>query len=279
MEQMKNSFEPYVRYVSKNAYVFGDVWIVNRDCHMLYILEGSGKFEVGDTVYPLSPQTLIYWPYGCRYRITDYENLLFYTVNFDFSADFTDVAAMEPYREGSASAAPPLVSIPTAADEVYRQVQVLPRAVWAEDALRGIYEEQLRREEDYRRAQSLRMALVLIDIRRHMAVETGAGAGQTACEEAKRRIAADPCLNNRALAATMGYHPYYLNDLFRQHEGVTLHQYILRRRLMRAYEMITATALPLEKIALTCGFSSQAHFSRAFKAAYAFSPSRLRKRV
>ena len=55
--------------------------------------------------------------------------------------------------------------------------------------------------------------------------------------------------------------------------GISPHRYVLQRRLDHAKMLLAAGTLPLAEVALTCGFSSQAHFSSSFKQATGMSPS------
>jgi AraC family transcriptional regulator len=57
---------------------------------------------------------------------------------------------------------------------------------------------------------------------------------------------------------------------------MTLHKYIFRQRLIKAYELVNTTDKSLEEIAEMCGFSSQSHLSTAFKKEYGISPGKLR---
>ena len=51
----------------------------------------------------------------------------------------------------------------------------------------------------------------------------------------------------------------------RRHTGVRPHEYLLRRRIERAQELLKQTGVTLVDIALTVGFQSQAHFTTVFK--------------
>lgn len=64
---------------------------------------------------------------------------------------------------------------------------------------------------------------------------------------------------------------------FRRSTGVSPHRYLLNRRLERARAQILDCRESLSEIALSCGFSSQAHFSSMFKASFGCSPLEFRK--
>jgi AraC family transcriptional regulator len=89
--------------------------------------------------------------------------------------------------------------------------------------------------------------------------------------------APDASLTLAALAAEVGRHPVHLAREFRRHFGASIGDYRRAMQLRRAEELLR-TRLGLSEIALTCGFSSHSHFSRAFLAAYGVTPSQYRER-
>ncbi len=84
---------------------------------------------------------------------------------------------------------------------------------------------------------------------------------------------------NELIAAELGYHPYYLARIFNESEGISLHRYLVAFRLRFAKQLLQSTADPIEFIAESCGFTSPAQFSAAFKAKYGCSPSDIRKNL
>lgn len=59
--------------------------------------------------------------------------------------------------------------------------------------------------------------------------------------------------------------------------GLSLPAWLRDLRLERARELLVTTALPMSVIAQQCGFSDQAHMSRAVKACFGTTPTALRK--
>jgi AraC-like DNA-binding protein len=68
-----------------------------------------------------------------------------------------------------------------------------------------------------------------------------------------------------------------LQRKFRQHFGMSPKQYLIKLRMNRAFEFLIADRLSVRETALSCGFSSEKYFSRAFKAQYGYPPSQIRK--
>ncbi len=65
-----------------------------------------------------------------------------------------------------------------------------------------------------------------------------------------------------------------LERLFKTHTGISPVRYYLDVRLDRARGLVTQTALPIGEIAVACGFTSSAQFSRAYKNRFGLSASR-----
>ena len=78
------------------------------------------------------------------------------------------------------------------------------------------------------------------------------------------------------LAETAGLSSFHFAKLFKQSTGASPHQYILRRRLERAKELLRNPAMPLSEISLDTGFSDQSHFTNVFRRFVGVPPSKYR---
>lgn len=85
-------------------------------------------------------------------------------------------------------------------------------------------------------------------------------------------------LNLDMITEEIGYSKYHLHRMFTFVVGVSIHQYIQRRRLTEAARVLVFTQKPLMEIALCSGYDTQRSFSRSFKTMYNCSPSRYRKK-
>jgi len=68
-----------------------------------------------------------------------------------------------------------------------------------------------------------------------------------------------------AVAASAGLTSMHFAAQFRAATGLRPHEYLLRRRIERAQEMLTETRMSLVDIALSVGFQTQSHFTTVFK--------------
>src|SRR6185503_11135172 len=102
----------------------------------------------------------------------------------------------------------------------------------------------------------LRQAIALID--HHLS------------DEEEGRVA----LRTVARAVRMSY--FHFSRAFKQSMGMTATSYIAERRIERAKRMLEETELPISEIALRSGFSSQSHFTTAFRRLAGATPKAFR---
>lgn len=275
---MITEFQPFLRFISKTAY-FIDSKVVAGDCRILYIISGYGSFETEGVTYKLSPNTLIYYPYNVPYHIRadGADGMLFYTLNFDFSQEYTDIAVLVPTEKLASEERIVLPSIAEELQEIFSKIIYREEACWARERLDQIYAEFLNQKKSHVLVQNSLLRIVLIDIYRNKAEELP--RNHQLIEKIKMVIEKNLSWKVNDVARELGYHPYYLNEVLKKQEGITIHSYLQRQRLIRAKELITTTQLPFSEIALICGFGSQSHFSAAFKKTYGMTPYMLRRKL
>ncbi|MGB3456567.1 MAG: AraC family transcriptional regulator [Litorimonas sp.] len=79
------------------------------------------------------------------------------------------------------------------------------------------------------------------------------------------------------LAAEAGLSTAHFSRLFKETVGETPYRFLTLFRVERARDMLNDPARPMVDIALACGFSDQAHFSRTFAKVVGMPPSVFRK--
>jgi AraC family transcriptional regulator len=79
------------------------------------------------------------------------------------------------------------------------------------------------------------------------------------------------------LAATAGLSRMYFAKQFRVSTGIRPHDFILRKRIERAQQLLGATSETLVEIALSVGFQTQAHFTTVFKKIAGSTPYQWRR--
>jgi AraC family transcriptional regulator len=84
-------------------------------------------------------------------------------------------------------------------------------------------------------------------------------------------------LSLRDLASLANLSLFHFARSFKESTGLSPHQYILRRRVDRAKQLLGGSSLSLAEIALRCGFSHQSHFTKAFRQITGVTPTRWRE--
>jgi AraC family transcriptional regulator len=75
----------------------------------------------------------------------------------------------------------------------------------------------------------------------------------------------DEAVTLRDLAKAAGLTRMHFAAQFRAATGLRPHEYLLRRRIERAQQILAGTDLPIVEVALGVGFQTQAHFTTVFK--------------
>jgi AraC family transcriptional regulator len=81
----------------------------------------------------------------------------------------------------------------------------------------------------------------------------------------------------KELAKVACFSEFHFHRIFGAVAGETLNQFTSRLRIEKAARLLRFTQQRLTDIAMECGFSSSATFSRAFRSSYETSPSQFRK--
>lgn len=91
----------------------------------------------------------------------------------------------------------------------------------------------------------------------------------------RERISSDLSLMELAAVAEMS--PSHFKTLFRRSVGMPVHQYVVRRRVEYATELLQrAEATSLADVALQAGFANQSHLARCMRRIVGMSPGQLR---
>jgi AraC family transcriptional regulator len=79
------------------------------------------------------------------------------------------------------------------------------------------------------------------------------------------------------LAAVVGLSVSHFKVLFREATGISAHQYLIRRRVERAKNLLGESELSISQIATETGFAHQSHLSRHMHRVLGVSPRTLRE--
>ena len=86
----------------------------------------------------------------------------------------------------------------------------------------------------------------------------------------------DRNLTTGDIGRAVGLSKYHFGKAFSTSTGMTLHSFVLARRMRRSRELLVGSDLPLANIAAAVGFSSQSHFTTVFLERTGVTPGRYR---
>ena len=84
-------------------------------------------------------------------------------------------------------------------------------------------------------------------------------------------------LTLRIVADRLRVSEYYLAHVFKQEFGVPPMQYVMKRRIGEAQELLMNTSLPIAEVADRLGYSSVCHFNAMFKKNVGMPPGKFRR--
>src|ERR1700753_2533362 len=146
--------------------------------------------------------------------------------------------------------------------------------------------EVVRRELEHDREAakaSLAAASTILqsEIERHSGAKPSATAGLTGWQIARVRAFIDKNLHRtvhtRDLSAVARRSPAHFSRSFKLTFGEPPHAYVVKRRLEKGCSLMGTSSASLSEIALSAGFSDQAHLCRLFRQAFGQSPANWRR--
>ena len=81
------------------------------------------------------------------------------------------------------------------------------------------------------------------------------------------------------LGKQLNFNKNYLSNLLKQETGLTFKEWVTKRRLQKAYDLLIGTDKPIEKIVAELGITSPSYFFKIFKQEYGETPNHIRKKM
>ncbi len=228
-----------------------------RHCHdkyeIIYVAEGSGKYVVEGVEYPIKPRTLMIFPplvYHCVSVDADtaYERTV---INF-CASDITECVADVFQR---------LVDSALPSGAYYSLNSISDSLVSVIERMRGAAGfPEVEREALMRLLLSELILILSVEGREERAVEDwdiGTRVIRYLNENAFRDISLDK------LAKRFFVSKYYLCRAFKKHNGISIHGYIVQKRVMHAKQLIESGE-PAASAAYKVGFGDYSAFYRAY---------------
>ena len=247
------------------------------DCRMLYTLKGEAALEMEGSTYRLHHGCAVLFQPGTLYCIRPDQSITLAVLDFDFTQDhssrieFLPPCPAEEFHPEFSHRQVLFTDAPELNTPLYME-----QAFFLEPILQSIVLEFRNKHAFFRGKVSTLFKDALFEIVR---ARQGGKEMQNIMGQLQQHIDANISrrITNRELGEAMGYNPNYLNRLVLASTGMSLHQYVLQRRLTLATGLLVATGQPVSEIAINLGFHSASHFSGFFKKATGITPAQCRK--
>lgn len=271
-----DEIRPYLRYVAAFSYCPERiVTVAGYDCRMFYIKSGCADIWYEDTKETLTKNTMLFIPSGVFYRFENFDGEL-EVLSFNF-----DITRREELPKDSIFPAEENSFDPTA---VYEKdiPKEFSRPVFVKDAiafyekLNEIVREFISCDEGYReKSEALFTAVLIMFLRLIYSEKRREDCLVSEVREFLNEHYTDE-FRAGSLESSFHYHPNYVNRVFKETTGSTIHSYLVDRRIEASKQLLVSSNLTIEEIAQRVGFKTHPHFSQAFRRRVGMSPKEYR---
>lgn len=268
---------PCIRFADTLVFEFQRGPFRTYDGRLLYGLSGTAEVDIGGRTLLLSRGALLMFQSDTEYTIRPRKTVHLAVLDFDFTQDYSQrtefllPCPVDLFRPEQAHS-----HILFTDTDLFNEPLYLKNAAFTESTILEIIREFQQKRLYFRGKTSTLFKNVLFDLAR--ADQAGADSRDTVPrllnyieQNIGRRV------SNAEIGEALNYNPNYLNRLMLQHTGLSLHQYILHRRLSMAVNLLLDGQQPISDIAMTLGFNSPSHFSNFFKEQTGMTPNQYRQ--
>jgi len=266
---------PFLRYAELQPSVLSSVPFCRAyDYRLFYVLDGEGELVLEEGSQPISAGTLMYFRPGVAYYFRGKVKVI--VLNFDMTLNQCDkkepispldtLNCFDPSRVFEND--PPKELQETAVLSSAFEIESKMQECWSQFCYPTPYSEAT--------SSSIVKEILCYVAQRIYKKQTNL---PKLVQEVKLYVQKnyDRDLTNGQISAKFGYHPYYLNRVFKKSTGMTLHQAMIAERIGLAMRLLSNTEIPIDAVAAEVGFSDRAQFSTAFKKHTGSTPSEYRK--
>lgn len=265
---------PFVRYAELQPSIFfGPVTRAAYDHRLFYCLSGKGTLVIAGKEHEVREDTAVFLCPGVFYKFTG--NLKVMVLNFDLTRNFTTLSEVrKPSRKSAFAPSQIIENTPLCELGEYT---VKPRAYEVKEAFHkcvSAFKADAVQKDAYSSAAVKTILAGLISLGEEKSESTREIVG-----EVMMYIQAnfDSDISNGSIAAAFGYHPYYLNRIFKEQTGRTLHKALLSVRLENAKQLLKKTDISIKEVQIRSGFGSRSQFNSAFEEETGVTPRIYRK--
>lgn len=246
---------------------------------LFYIIDGEGTIIVEGNNYILRPGSAIIINSGTEY-IWDIEDAQVIAVSFDYTDDFIKI----PTPTFAVRRAENFDSSSIIERVVFKDAQSLNTPVYVLNAssieynLRAIPSLYLLKESFTQELLSCHMKLVITTLVQKLHSNNNTTKDSDTIRRIINYIQTNYSKNitNSHIAEAFHFSYSYINKIFRQNTGISIHKYLLDYRMDIAKELLRNQNASVASIALSVGYTDPHNFLKFFKKATGKTPTEYR---
>ena len=266
---------PFMRYAGLQPSVISNTpTYCSYDYRIFYIIEGNATFICSDKSYPVSSGALIYFRPSTPYYFDGRVKVI--VLNFDMTRNQSNKKTPIPPSKGEDSFNEELVFENDPPRELHDTI-IIEKAFEIEEKLQDCL---LHYGYPSPFSDAFTSAIVK-DILCYIAQRADTQAEET--PETVQKIMLyigqnyDREISNTDISNALGYHPFYLNRIFKKSTGMTIHQAVIGEKMKVAKRLLRETELSVKEIAEESGFSDRSQFCTVFKKHTGITPLEYRQ--
>ena len=246
------------------------------DNRIFYIKNSRGYINIENKKYDISNNVAIFIPSGSHYRFyfENWDNIEVIVINFDLTdkyshlEKFLGIANEEDFDTNKLCYVEDF--------EAFNNMLIIKNAEKLENNLLKCCEEFLVTAPYYRERSSAFLKMCLLAFIDKSTFNDSNDIVVKRTSDYIYNHFQDTTLTNKKIAQHLGYHPYYLSNLMKNHTGKTLRQLVLDYRIHIAKNILITTNESIDNITWKTGFNSTSHFISTFKKAVGITPLQYR---
>lgn len=250
------------------------------EARLFYTVDGEGEILCDGARLKMRPGCIAVINAGVPYRLLTPEvSVNYLALNFDYTQKFSHITSLlSPQTRRSFSKERLTEQIKFENAPCLDTCLYLTEMFETEAALRRIEAEYSRKVLFSDAVQSALLSDVIIAaVRQEQKIGINVGNSNKSAEildyiglNFRKKLTYDD------LGREFNYHPNYINSLIRAATGMSLHSYLLDVRIKKAIALLDTSDKSITDVALECGFSDLAQFSKCFKKKTSLTPSQYR---
>lgn len=269
------SITPYVRFARVHGKPLTRIPVTALDHRIFYCHDGTGEITAGGKAYPMKPGAFLFIRGGIPYKNTSpCPGMILFAFNFDFCCRAETMGDPITFVKASNFRPEMLLEseLPTESD-VFSDVLYIPE-FYKKGTLQEIIDEYSRKPPYYTdRCSTLLKDVLISAARTKKEALIFADKNKASAIKAYVKEHFNEPITNESVSRHFSYHKNYMNRIFKNETGQTLHQFLLSYRIQIAVSLLLSGEYTVTDVAGQVGFSETSHFSACFKKITGHTPS------